>query len=495
MSSPTHSTARGRTLPRLLLHLFVGFTTCALSTLSARSSPPASSHTPQQHPHPAGVVVSPPTTRASARLVAALSTAASSAAPASASVYRVGRDRRGGGLRASVLEGNGWMPGTCEESGGCLQTRACPGAARRWKQSKQNGAATAFCCDYCAVRDPDEPPRTVAGEDPRSRAILGRFLDEHLASLRGAFGLTGRCELVRRAYYTLTHPSAMAPCGAHHDVCVYGRRQFAAMRRLGMEAALRGDDMPLAHAKHRLGRGGGRGGGGGGGRGGDSRGDNRDNDNRDNDNRDNDNRDNVHETTTSRGDRRTQTQPQTQTQSQPRTYPVALTVLGYPNDRWDAAWAGNLELLPTSCSTLDTLPGETVGEEVRPAISIAPLTNRTVVFRSEIVHRIGRVDPVRAGVGIDGLRLREEWGGSATGWRASMVLRIICESTDPFYEQQPDEEGGGGEEEAEMEEEEEDGVGGGRLVASGEAVAVVAAAAAGALNDNGEQPKRIADEL
>jgi hypothetical protein len=367
------------------------------------------------------------------------------------------------------------MPGTCEESGGCLQTRACPGAARRWKQSKQNGAATAFCCDYCAVRDPDEQPRTVAGEDPRSRAILGRFLDEHLPSLRGAFGLTGRCELVRRAYYTLTHPSAMAPCGAHHDVCVYGKRQFAAMRRLGMEAALRGEDMPLAHAKHRLGGGGG---------GGKSRGDNRDNDHRD-----------VHETTDSTTSRGDGTQPQPQ--PQPRTYPVALTVLGYPNDRWDAAWAGNLELLPTSCSTLDALPGETVGEEVRPAISIAPLTNRTVVFRSEIVHRIGRVDPVRAGVGIDGLRLREEWGGSAKGWRASMVLRIICESTDPFYEQQPDEEADEAEEEVEEEEEEEEEVGGGRLVASGsgEAVAVVAAAAAGALNDNEEQPKRIADEL
>ena len=96
---------------------------------------------------------------------------------------------------------------------------------------------------------------------------------------------------------------------------------------------------------------------------------------------------------------------------------IFLTVLAYPHDRgWKPEWQGHTEFARVDCAVEP--PPQT--NRTPPALRVAPMPNRTVIFGGRIFHTTSRV------VGMSRRSRRRD--KKAARNRYSVVLRLHCQA-------------------------------------------------------------------
>ena len=101
---------------------------------------------------------------------------------------------------------------------------------------------------------------------------------------------------------------------------------------------------------------------------------------------------------------------------------LPISVLAYPHHRWDASWEGATEFVRGACHPRRLDYPE--ADDAPPILAIAPLPHRTVVFSSDLLHRL--TPPSEdIDVAVDG----------RPGNRFSTVLRMLCRAPPPLPRQ------------------------------------------------------------
>lgn len=99
-----------------------------------------------------------------------------------------------------------------------------------------------------------------------------------------------------------------------------------------------------------------------------------------------------------------------------------ISVIAYPHNRWKASWGGRTEWASTECHATRSswhpsfAATSTAPQTIEPALRLAPLPDRTVMFNGRLLHRFMSM---RANAGYS----RDD---SPAGTRHSIVMRIRC---------------------------------------------------------------------
>jgi len=110
---------------------------------------------------------------------------------------------------------------------------------------------------------------------------------------------------------------------------------------------------------------------------------------------------------------------------------IFLTALSYPHDEgWKPKWRGHTEFARVDCAVEP--PPRT--NETPPALRVAPMLNRTVIFSGRIYHTTSRAKARRRSRRTDPQSSRS---------RYSLVLRLHCQAAVPRPRGRPKKRGGG----------------------------------------------------